>query len=426
MKLIIHRGTKQIGGCVTEIEHNGYKVFIDYGEQLPGTITSDLPLIEGLTCGDISRSALFISHYHGDHIGKICDVPHDIPIYIGKTACEIYRCLEQRLTCIQDLTERNKHKKIVERINTFKTFTPLEKIKIGKITITPLMIDHSAFDAYMFIIEAEGTRLLHTGDFRGHGFRGSKLNKMLQKYASNINYIISEGTNVSRSNVAMQTERELQQDFENQFKQNKYNFVLVSSTNIDRIFSLYHAAKRAGRSFVCDNYQAEILKIVSKNHKRYTPFYDINYAQTENYAGRFFTLKKGIHSNSFLFSENFKNFLMKHGFCMLIRATEAFKPILAEYNAKIYYSMWNGYLDNQKQAYNPILHDFLSSYEIDYMHTSGHADTPTLRTVFKTVKPIGGIIPIHTEAPEKFQRLFGEIAPVITLYDGESFNCKLI
>ena len=39
MKLIIHRGTKQIGGCVTEIEHNGYKVFIDYGEQLPGTIT---------------------------------------------------------------------------------------------------------------------------------------------------------------------------------------------------------------------------------------------------------------------------------------------------------------------------------------------------------------------------------------------------
>jgi ribonuclease J len=35
------------------------------------------------------------------------------------------------------------------------------------------------------------------------------------------------------------------------------------------------------------------------------------------------------------------------------------------------------------------------------MHTSGHADLETLKTVFETVNPKGGIIPIHTEAPEK-------------------------
>jgi ribonuclease J len=75
MKLIIHRGTKQIGGCVVEVENNGYKVFIDYGEQLPGTETDEniLPPIEGLTTGDASKRALFITHYHGDHIGAICD-----------------------------------------------------------------------------------------------------------------------------------------------------------------------------------------------------------------------------------------------------------------------------------------------------------------------------------------------------------------
>lgn len=37
MKLTIHRGTNQIGGCITEIESSGYKIFIDFGEQLPGT-----------------------------------------------------------------------------------------------------------------------------------------------------------------------------------------------------------------------------------------------------------------------------------------------------------------------------------------------------------------------------------------------------
>ena len=36
MKLTIHRGTNQIGGCITEIESRGYNVFIDFGEQLPG------------------------------------------------------------------------------------------------------------------------------------------------------------------------------------------------------------------------------------------------------------------------------------------------------------------------------------------------------------------------------------------------------
>ena len=84
MKLTIHSGTNQIGGCITEIESGGYKVFIDFGEQLPGTEVKELSLIVGLTGGDISKSALFITHYHGDHIGKICDTVADLPIYVGK------------------------------------------------------------------------------------------------------------------------------------------------------------------------------------------------------------------------------------------------------------------------------------------------------------------------------------------------------
>ncbi|MGM9856338.1 MAG: hypothetical protein ACI30Y_00820 [Candidatus Limisoma sp.] len=36
MKITIHRGTDQIGGSVTEYEHEGWKLFVDYGEQLPG------------------------------------------------------------------------------------------------------------------------------------------------------------------------------------------------------------------------------------------------------------------------------------------------------------------------------------------------------------------------------------------------------
>lgn len=41
MKITVHRGSNQIGGCVTEYESNGWKLFVDYGEQLPGTPTSE-------------------------------------------------------------------------------------------------------------------------------------------------------------------------------------------------------------------------------------------------------------------------------------------------------------------------------------------------------------------------------------------------
>jgi ribonuclease J len=89
MNITIHRGSDQIGGCVTEYEHNGWRLFVDYGEQLPGAPkTGDLK-IEGLTHGDLSRSALLITHYHGDHIGNIDKIPDAVPIYMGSVGRNI-------------------------------------------------------------------------------------------------------------------------------------------------------------------------------------------------------------------------------------------------------------------------------------------------------------------------------------------------
>jgi ribonuclease J len=426
MKITIHRGTNQIGGCVTEIESNGYKVFIDFGEQLPGAENNDnqLKQIDGLTCGDVSKSALFITHYHGDHIGKICDAIFDLPIYVGETALEIYKCLEKRLSFIPVREEAEKHRNILKRLKTIKTFNAKQKIKVGEIIVTPLFIDHSAFDAYMFIVEADNKRVLNTGDFRGHGFYSKVLVPMLQKYAQNIDYIISEGSNIERPDAVLQTEQELQKDFEKSFIENKYNFVMVSSTNVDRVFALYHAAKRAGRCFVCDTYQTKILKIVSESHKKYTTFYDIDYKQ-KNPAGRFLELKR-IARKDYDFAGRLKPYLNEHGFCMLVRPNDSFKPLLDEYSklkeTKIYYSMWKGYLDNNLSAFNPIFAKFIEPFKYEYKHTSGHADVKTLGTLFDTVKPKCGIIPIHTEAPEKFKELF-KGHNIILLQDGNVFDC---
>lgn len=85
MNIKVYRGTHQIGGCVTEYEYHGWHLFVDYGEELPGgPQTGDLQ-VEGLTYGDISKSALLITHYHGDHIGCIPKLPKDLPIFMGES-----------------------------------------------------------------------------------------------------------------------------------------------------------------------------------------------------------------------------------------------------------------------------------------------------------------------------------------------------
>ena len=97
MDIKIHRGTHQIGGSVTEYEHHGWHLFVDYGEELPGgPKTGDLQ-VEGLTHGDLSKSALLITHYHGDHIGSIVKLPKELPIYMGKVGRDIQRVLSNHL-----------------------------------------------------------------------------------------------------------------------------------------------------------------------------------------------------------------------------------------------------------------------------------------------------------------------------------------
>jgi ribonuclease J len=111
---------------------------------------------------------------------------------------------------------------------------------------------------------------------------------------------------------------------------------------------------------------------------------------------------------------------------MLIRPNDSFKPILDEYSkldeTKIYYSMWKGYLDENNSACNPNFASFIEPLKYEYKHTSGHADVKTLGLLFDTVKPKCGIIPIHTEAPDKFKELFNDYK-IISLQDGQIFDC---
>lgn len=194
----------------------------------------------------------------------------------------------------------------------------------------------------------------------------------------------------------------------------------MASSNLDRAFSLYHAAYQTERIFLCDSYQKRLMEIVASNHGIYSNFYKIRqsiYTPPRNKEGQFY------------FPDKLQRLMQAKGFCMLIRDNRHFWKAVSQFDGDadqaIYYSLWEGYLDEKSPAYNPNMKEALSNYpNYKSMHTSGHCDIRTLEKMFRQVKPRKGIIPIHTEHPERFNALFGNIAPVITLQDGETYSCN--
>lgn len=381
MKIIVHRGTHQIGGCVTEIQSNkGTRIAIDIGENLPSQnqeVTQELN-IEGLTIqGQNNFKAVFITHYHGDHIGLYHKILPQIPIYMGKISKEIYKILQTRLAKAKIISEED-----LARIEHFKTYQIPEKITIDDITITPIEVDHSAFNSHMFLIEADGKRVLHTGDFRTHGQRGSKVLEAIEKYVGQVDCLICEGTTLSREKRSCMTENELQRKAKEIFQDNQYTFLMCSSTNIDRIAAIHKATLQTNRLFICDNYQKEVLMYID------------SIARSDLYK-----FKGKVLS----YDENILDMMKDRGFVMLVRDNYISKEVMKKFPKSTFvYSQWEGYLNPEFVEYKT-MQEFVPNDAI-HLHTSGHADYEAIKNVCQLVKP-KILIPIHGENPEAFREM---------------------
>lgn len=240
MKVNIIRGKNQIGGNIIEISTEKTKILLDAGLELDGGNT--LPDIRGLF-DFAGYNAIFVSHYHSDHLGLVYRAHKDIPVYMGEGCYNIIRASDrykEQETITPKGFLRNRH-----------------KIVIGDITVTPFLCDHSAFDSYMLLCEAQGESVLYTGDFRSNGRKPFEW--LLNSLPRKVDKLICEGTTLSRDGYVPQTETALEEKAAKLFSEtNGPVFVLQSSMNIDRIVTMYRAAKKTGRVFLEEAYMAEI------------------------------------------------------------------------------------------------------------------------------------------------------------------------
>ncbi len=414
MEIIIHRGTHQIGGCVTEIRTKEARIVIDMGTPLPGSKTEDefgvteenaiaLPCVTGASDSDNVKpcDGVLITHYHGDHIGRIDMLLPDIPLYIGSAAKEIYSIYCKR----NDLTEK------VNRLQAAHTYTAGKPIQIKNITVTPLLTSHSALDAYMLLIEAEGKTVLHTGDFSLHGYEEKKWLEAVKKHLAekditSIDYLICEGTMLPDQKRTSPTEMDVIGQIDALMK--KYNkvFVLCSSTHIDRIAEFYHH-RNCHAPMVSDLYQNIVLQYVTEAYGELDNFYRLQKAYT--YSTK---------------NKKLQDWMDERGFVALIRPNYWSKWMLEHYydekDSAIVYSMWSGYL-KESPAKNEYLCDFLKPYKITaFIHAGGHALPEEIKEFVDVVNP-AHIIPIHTEHPDSMKELLPK-REIVLLEDGDSLK----
>ncbi len=286
------------------------------------------------------------THYHNDHVGLYAKIPPEIPLYIGPTAKKILAILTEKLDAHPSVT----HKRL-PRLQAMKTYMPARKISaFGGIQVTPFIVDHSALDAYMFLIEAAGKRILFTGDFREHGILGEQnaLEKTIRAYIPKVDILITEGTMLSRKSESdknpIRTEPDLGRRARQLFQENKVSVLLASSTNLDSIIEFYHALPW-GMDFVCDAYQAKLILTAIADKGRYYPKHNLEMIHGK--PRRFYIVgnTEGLGEEQNCYPADFR-ILREKGFVLFARESNPrFRKIMAHFSDPlIICSKWSGYL----------------------------------------------------------------------------------
>lgn len=386
-------GGDKIGGCITEVSSGSSKIIFDYGSNLDDTPQID---IEGLTIGEPKYNAVFISHYHLDHIGQINKILEGIPIYIEETTKKLY-------DIICDFNSK-------PRINakTFKFGEVIDGKELGILKVKPYRVDHSAYNSAMFVVTDGEEKALYTGDFRDNGYTGDKLIPTIKEIGQ-VDYLITEGTNIGSKSHIIRKEESLVNDFENIC--NKYDqvFVLMSSSNIDRITTMLKACNKTKHILIQDIYMAHLTSLIQKEDKKNIPN-PVTFDNVMVYKPRYFKNKKDEEfKNKYLhsFNEKNKSSILYKPFVMNIRTsmlqdleTFEFKGNILT-NACLIYSMWGGYKEKEdiKVFLEKVKELGITLIEKD-IHTSGHASEELIEEVKRITNP-KEVFTIHTESNGK-------------------------
>lgn len=386
LRLTIHRAATEIGGNCIELALDGHRLLLDAGRPL------DAP--EGVTDGLVPTTldtrtpldGVLLSHPHQDHYGLLRELPAGWPVYCGSACEKLVRLTGGIFGAVPP--------------QVFTSWKSGVAFTVGPFTVTPYLTDHSAFDAYMLLIEAGGKRLLYSGDFRVHGRKGKLVRAMMKEPPADLDALVMEGTNLG-TDKPTSSEADLEEQFVNLFGATAGRvFVAWSAQNIDRTVTLYRACLKAGRTLVVDLYTAEVLDMLASFGRIPSPGWrglkvvvTSAFARMYRHTGRepfvCRMAKYGISGDRLASTPSRWVVMVRPS---LIR-DYGFKGVTPTLRDAWCWSMWNGYLRNDDGRKVQAWFD-AGQCPATHVHTSGHASPADLRR-FAARMNAKALIPVH-------------------------------
>ncbi len=435
--LTFYGGVNEIGGNKILLQDKDTRVFFDFGMSFtmrkqfysPPFLSPKsenslhelgiLPRIKGVYKFDPSPAevdAVFISHGHLDHCAYLSFIKREIPIYCGETTQIILRALSEIRRADLEFS--------VSDI-AFKPFRTGQKIQVGSLEIEPFHVDHSVPGAYGFLIHTSKGTVAYTGDFRDHGAK-PELTRDFVEHAAKAEpvAVVTEATNMTGATVSSEAEVERKLD---SIVAAADGIVLAefSYSDVDRLNSFFHIAKKNQRCLALSLKQAHLLEalrrdkgltvpplddegvlIFRKSKKRFDKWETqlIDKYSAQNKIFDVFDVSKQqckvVLAISFHDFEELVALKPVAGSCYVLSASEPFNEEM-----EIDYERLLNWLDRYG----------LPQY---HAHVSGHIMPIQLKNI---LKEIGAkqIFPVHTEKPNLFANFIRDLKGKVVVAEKE-------
>jgi ribonuclease J len=436
--LTFYGGVNEIGGNKILLQDRDTRVFFDFGMSFamkkqfysPPFLSPKsekslqelgiLPQITGVYKFDQSPpevDAVFISHGHLDHSAYLSFIKREIPVYCGETTQIILKSLSEIRRVDLEFSVGD-----IE----FKTFRTGKKITVDNLEVEPFHVDHSVPGAYGFVIHTSNGAVVYTGDFRDHGAKPEMTRDFVEKARSvKPAAIVTEATNMTGATVSNEAEVEGKLD---NIVSRADGIVLAEFgySDVDRLNSFYHVAKKNRRCLAVSLKQAYLLDALRKDKNLRVPALDDEailifrkskkrFDKWENqllerYEGQnkvfdVFEVSKQqckvVLAASFYDFEELVALQPEAGSCYVLSASEPFNEEME--------------LDYEKLI-NWLRHYGLPQYHV---HVSGHMMPLQLKAALKEINA-KKIFPVHTESADLFARFMRDLKSQVALVE----KCK--
>ena len=433
--LTFYGGVDEIGGNKILLQDRGTRVFFDFGMSFamkkqfysPPFLSPKsekslqelgiLPEISGVYKFDRNPpevDAVFISHGHLDHSAYLSFIKREIPVYCGETTRTI-------LQALSDVRRANLEFSVSDI--EFKTFRTGKKITVDGLEIEPVHVDHSVPGAYGFVIHTSNGAVVYTGDFRDHGAKPEMTRDFVEgAKKADPTAIVTEATNMTGATVSSEAEVEGKL---NSIVAGTDGIVLAefASSDVDRLNSFFHIAKKNQRCLAVSLKQAYLLEalrkdkgltvpalddegilIFRKSKKRFDKWEKQLMEQYEGQNKIFDVFKVSKQQCNVVLAVSFYDFdelvplQPAAGSCYILSTSEPFNEEME--------------IDYERLV-NWLRHYGLPQYHV---HVSGHMMPLRLKGALKEINA-KRMFPIHTESADLFARFMRDLKSQVTLVD---------